>query len=518
MKRVLIAVAVLVVVLGGGVALWARSALTGEAVRAAVARQLSSALGAPVTIGGLSASVFPRVSIDLADVTIGQPASVTVKRLRFGTALGALFSRRIEQASVQVEGARLQLPLGLVVAGGPGEPGATTGTGEAAAVTLVSVDEIALSDVEIVSGGRTLRSDARLRWQDGRLAVEDATLTAGDARIAISGVVTDLNGPVADLKVRTPALDVLELVDFFAAFAAGAAPTAADGGPPAGTPASTSGAAPSAMAVTLDLEAGRAGFGALAIERLTATARASGAAIRMDPVKFSVFGGSLEGALAFALDGSSRLDLDATVSGLDVATAMAFAGSPDTLTGRASGRVAIQATGVSAAEVMRTAAGTARLDVSDGSVRGLGLVRQAVLVGSMQKASQAQALTPGSERFSKLGLTAQIARGEARTSDLQFESPDVLMRAGGVVHLATTVVDLAGQVQLSNELSKQAGRDLVRYTQQDGRVTLPVTVSGPASALSVSIDMADAAKRAVTNRATEEAKKALSKSLRRIIR
>ena len=68
-------------------------------------------------------------------------------------------------------------------------------------------------------------------------------------------------------------------------------------------------------------------------------------------------------------------------------------------------------------------------------------------------------------------------------------------------------------MQLSDELSKQAGRDLIRYTQQGGRVTLPATITGSAEAPHVRIDIADMAKRALANRANEEAQKALKKGL-----
>jgi hypothetical protein len=64
---------------------------------------------------------------------------------------------------------------------------------------------------------------------------------------------------------------------------------------------------------------------------------------------------------------------------------------------------------------------------------------------------------------------------------------------------------------LSDELSQRAGRDLVRYTQEGGRVTLPVTITGSADNPHVRIDIADAAQRAVVNRAAEEAQKALKK-------
>ena len=74
-------------------------------------------------------------------------------------------------------------------------------------------------------------------------------------------------------------------------------------------------------------------------------------------------------------------------------------------------------------------------------------------------------------------------------------------------------MDLKGKIQLSDALSQQAGSDLVRYTQEQGRVTLPVTVTGSADNLSAGIDVKDVATRAIKNRAIEEAQKALKKGL-----
>src|SRR5262249_35674527 len=92
-------------------------------------------------------------------------------------------------------------------------------------------------------------------------------------------------------------------------------------------------------------------------------------------------------------------------------------------------------------------------------------------------------------------------------------SPDVLFGASGTLRLDGTAVNLSGRAQLSDELSQHAGRDLVRYTQEGGRVTLPVTITGSADAPHVRIDIVDAAKRAAINRAAEETQKALKKTL-----
>src|SRR5690348_13168328 len=101
-KTVVITIVALVVVVLGGGFLWARAVLTGDAVRAALAAQISKAVGQPVAIGRLSASAFPRVSVDLGDVTIGEPPRLRLAALAIATNFRALLSRRIEHATVRL--------------------------------------------------------------------------------------------------------------------------------------------------------------------------------------------------------------------------------------------------------------------------------------------------------------------------------------------------------------------------------------------------------------------------------
>jgi uncharacterized protein involved in outer membrane biogenesis len=99
LRRSLIGVLVLAVMIAIGVFVRARAILGQDGLRGAVSEQLSSALGHPVSIERLDWSVYPRVTISLAGVRIGEPSRVEAGTLTFATSLGALFRRRIEQAS-----------------------------------------------------------------------------------------------------------------------------------------------------------------------------------------------------------------------------------------------------------------------------------------------------------------------------------------------------------------------------------------------------------------------------------
>ena len=78
-----------------------------------------------------------------------------------------------------------------------------------------------------------------------------------------------------------------------------------------------------------------------------------------------------------------------------------------------------------------------------------------------------------------------------------------MLAGAGDVHLAESAVSIKGLVQLSEELSKQAGPDLVRYASQNGKVTLPVTVTGPIAKLVVTPDLSEAARRALSKQVSD---------------
>ena len=124
-----------------------------------------------------------------------------------------------------------------------------------------------------------------------------------------------------------------------------------------------------------------------------------------------------------------------------------------------------------------------------------------------------QTAASGGEKFSRFGATLQLANGVIETRDVAMTSTDIDLSATGSLALAAMSADLAGRAQLSEALSQQAGTDLYRYTQDGGRVTVPVTVTGPLDRLAVRVDVGDVAKRAIRNKATEEAQKLIDKKL-----
>lgn len=496
-KRTIVLAAVgVLLVLGIGGALWVRSVFANDTIRTTLAAQISSAIGQPVAIGSINAGIFPRVTVKLGDVTIGQPPRITAKELNLGTNLRALLSRQIVNGTVQLDGVRVELPLPPLGTATP--PSANSGS-SGSPIEIVSIDEVKVSNVEVVSSGRTLRGDIEAVPHGNAVTLRRVSLAADDTSIEATGEISDLAGPAGRIEIKAGTLDLGRLLDFFATFSSGSGMS--------GGAAQTSAppTKPSAIDLTVALNTERALLADLALEKLTGTAHVKGDGVVLDPVDFGVFGGQAKGSIALSTAAAPTFRLRAALSSVDVAAAMAYAGSPGMMTGRFSGQLDL-AGDADAAKVVNTAHGTVRADVKDGTIKNLGLVRTIIAATSKRADSRAQ---QGDERFNALGATLNISGGTAQTNDLRFESPDVLMSAAGGVRLDRSAINLKGQVQLSEALTQQAGSDLVRYTQEQGRVTLPVTVTGSAAAPSVHIDMAGVANRAIKNQVDEQVKKGL---------
>ena len=509
MKKVAVGLAIILIIGGIALAIFARSVLTGENVRAAVAAQLSSALGQPVRIGDLGASVYPRVTMDLGDVAIGEPARIQLEKVHLGTDLRALISRRIEHADVRVDGARIELPLPSFAAGGSG---ATPDPSQPAAkppVEIVSIDEIVLTNVAVVSGDRTLSGDIELIPQGSGVQLRRVALAADETKVEMTGMIDSLSPLKGRVEARATEVNFDRLLNFVTQFAGSTTKTTGAG---AGRGIDGN--------LTFDFTIGRARTGDLALTDLRAVATVSPSEVTFSPLSFGVFGGRYDGTMHLTL-ADSRFKWQAKVKGIDTGALMAFAKSPNTITGSLAGTVALEGTGLQMEQALRTAYGTARVDIVDGSVAGLGLVRTIVVatsgrggyVASAGAAAETGSAAGAAERFSRLGATLRVANGVMGTRDFAMTSNDVDLTAAGAITLASMNTAFTGDVQLSEELSKKAGTDLYRYAQKDGRVTLPAVVSGPLGNLSVRIDVAQAASRAIRNRAEEEIRKTFERNL-----
>src|SRR4051812_16134868 len=154
-RKVLIGLAALAVTLAIAVALFARGRIGSAAVKHALEQQMSARLGDTVRIDTLGASFFPRVTLDMRNVSIGDPPRATIAELSIATGLRGLLSKRVEDGEIILSNSRVPAEMVLGFAGAAASGGTSASEG---GLSIVSIRTLVLDHVELV-GARSLRVD-----------------------------------------------------------------------------------------------------------------------------------------------------------------------------------------------------------------------------------------------------------------------------------------------------------------------------------------------------------------------
>jgi uncharacterized protein involved in outer membrane biogenesis len=504
-RRVLIGIFIVLAVLTAGLYVFANRILGSDLVRSTLEQQLATRFGQPVHIGSVGASLFPRVAVNLHDVAIGEPAAVQLGDVRVVTGLRGLFSRTIADAEVIVSRSRLSLPLpfALVPAAAPGPP-AAPGSG----FTVRSIRVISFRDVDLVAGNQSLRINLDAAVDGDRLDITRLTLNGKRTKVEAHGALTSIASLRGNVDAKAEPLDLDEMIAIASAFTAPSGLTPKPGVQTAsrGDAASTT-SAPIPMHIVAKIAAPSGQFGTYAFRDLVASIDLAPGRLSLSPLALRTFDGRFQGRLDVDTSRTlPRLRLNGKVDGLNVVDLMKANGSAGGITGKLAGTVALTADGADAAAVMRSARGTIEGAITDGSIQHLDMVRTIVL--AFGKPSGAPPEGSGSA-FSRLAGTFALANEALTTNNLSFASRDFDMHGRGTLRLASGAVDARADVALSEDLTAQAGTDLRRYAQEDGRVIVPASVGGTLSNPRVSVDVAAAMQRALGNELQRRARSIL---------
>jgi uncharacterized protein involved in outer membrane biogenesis len=480
-RKIALITAVGIVVLLLAAAIGVYWLFSGDGMRLALESQATLRLGQPVRIGGARGQLFPRIGIRLRDVRIGEPARVTLAGVQLSTDLRALLNRRIEDARVVVSDSRLEVPilLGILAAGGQqGKPSSTSQP----AVRFVSIREIALRNIRVISRGREIVVSADSTLDGDTLAVRRFSAQSGGTSLDVSGKV-DLEPRIdAQLKATANKIDVDELLALAAAFT------------PAGAPASRKQASKPAR-IAARIASKTAKVGDIEVTQFSTGMEVDGNRVALTPIAFQIFGGRYEGSLNARLGERLTATLQSRVEDVDVAQLAAFGGSPDTVTGRLTATGTFGSQGADMEAIMASASGKGTAAIVDGSIRRLDLVRTVVLFFGKPAADSPAA----SDRFERFDASFSLANQVFRADSLSLRSRDADLTGTGTLTLGNEALDGRVNMILSEELTSQAGTDLVRYTREGNRVVLPARVSGTLAKPRVTIDASAAIKRGLIN-------------------
>ena len=523
MRKVLIAAVVLIVVLPATAALLVRLLLTPEMLKSAVERQGSAWLGRNVTVGSARAQLFPRAGVALTQVTVDGLQRLTADEVMVGANALGLFSKRIDGAVVRVRNGRVVLPKAPTSrpasAGreSPVTPEGATSTPtqtppasvgaqqpDASGFTIESVSEIVFDNVVVSGGGKELRLDLQGALAGDTFEVAQVAISSGATSLQGSGSITSITRRDGTFSLTSPLIDVDEVLAVLAAL------VPAD--PSATGMSALAGEEPEGMTfghVTARLTVERGQALGYDVSKLEGAIDLKGTLLTARPLAFNLYGGRYESTLELNL-ATNRIAIvhEAALNGASVGKLVELFGNAGAATGALELTMQVRGAGKDFQSGAQHVSGAAKVRISDGTIAGLDVVRQAfTLLGTAPIEG-----TQG-ERFEWITASLAVSSGALATDDFVLHSPDFDLHG-------RLRVDTGGRLSgdadlmLSDELSKQAqsrNRDL-KLAFEDGRVTLPVSIAGTLTSPRVLPDISDALRRAARNRGFAEVDKLKQKA------
>ena len=498
MKKIAIALVLLLTLVAGGAWVAVRVMLAPERVRAAVEAQLSAALGERVRIGSATARIFPAVGLELNVLTI-EHTTTRLASVAVETGLRPLFSRRVENAQITLSNGRVEIPWLVALLTSMAQAPVTAAAG--GGLTVVSVRTIELRDVVFAAGKHELRVDADGLYQEDRLELSRLAARGDGSAFTATGALASVSRMTGLFGIDADTLNL----DALLALASAAAPT--------GDAQPTARRASPGFSIDAAVKA-RSGHGAaMAFTDLSAHMRVTPGAVYLAPVSLQAFNGRFSGRVT--INTGRRVPETAIVgdaSGIDMAALSAFAGSPGTISGTLAGQATVTCACVDLQRVRSGMTGSGRFEIVEGQIPGLHVVRSVILAFG-RPADDARA--SAGERFSRIAATFTLGDGRIATRDLALASPDFDMRGEGTLSTVSAAIDFTADLVLSPELSRQAGTDLVRYAHEGDRVILPATLSGTLGSPRVFINVEEALGRALKNELERRGRSLLDRLLRK---
>lgn len=236
---------------------------------------------------------------------------------------------------------------------------------------------------------------------------------------------------------------------------------------------------------------GRLRVGELQVQRVKLSKVASDVRIadgraELGPHSASLYQGALAGALS--LDANSRrIALKEKLTDVSIGPLMADLAQRDFIAGRGEVALDVNATGASVNTMKKSLAGSARLALRDGAIKGVNLgesLRKAQALISSKSAQTQNADRAQQTDFSELSASFVIRNGVAHNDDLSAKAPLFRLTGAGDIDIAGERIDYRAKAAVVGSAEGQGGREL----DQLRGLSVPVRIVGPFSALKYEID------------------------------
>ncbi len=244
------------------------------------------------------------------------------------------------------------------------------------------------------------------------------------------------------------------------------------------------------------------------IKNLQIVAEVRGQEAKLNALSFQLFDGQVKGqGKLIAGSDAPPFKGGGAVQGIQLGPALnAVAETPISVSGTAGADLSLQGQGFSMPDLTKALEGTGHMAVKDGKIEEVNLLQEALsalrVVGMSLGDTKATA-------FSTIETDLAIKQGIINVQRLLMDSHDFQATGGGTIGFDQRL-NLLVNLNLSQELSqKVAGASpVVKIALKDGRLSLPLMITGTAQAPSYGVDL-----KGVTGKVQEQVKQKVEETV-----
>lgn len=251
----------------------------------------------------------------------------------------------------------------------------------------------------------------------------------------------------------------------------------------------------------------------LKLSGLDVQIEAAGGRLQVAPLRASLYGGSLDGALAVNA-ANNQFSLRQNLRGIDISPLLKDLADKDFLEGHGNVSLDVTARGDTVSALKRGLAGKAALDLRDGAIKGINvakLLRSAKNLLGGKQAVSGTADTAEKTDFSGMTASFNIDGGVARNNDLSLKSPVVRLAGEGAIDIGHDRVDYLARVSVDESLTGP-GSELAQLKG----ISVPLRLRGPYSQIAYTLELDKLLLEVAKSQLKEKAKEALGKELQKL--
>jgi AsmA protein len=252
------------------------------------------------------------------------------------------------------------------------------------------------------------------------------------------------------------------------------------------------------------------------MENVKAEMKLADGKLEIAPLTANLYGGTTAGSLGADASGN-KVHVKETAQNVAVGALLRDAVQKDLLEGKGTVTLDVQTAGATVPAMKRALAGSARLEMRDGAIKGFHLADTARNVKSALGAKTAKPDPSQKTDFTELSASFAIKNGVAHNDDLKAQSPFLRLGGAGNIDIGNSTLDYTAKATLVASAKGQGGRSAGNVAG----VTVPVRLSGALDSPTWNVDysalagsVAGGALGKAAGNVTEQAKKGLGDKVR----